>query len=66
MPSGIAYVRIIRDYGHASECWDGGIVWRHGCHLWADDELEAKLRRKLWTNIERMGQRCSSKMNKLR
>jgi peroxidase len=26
MPSGIAYVRIIRDYGHASECWDGGIV----------------------------------------
>ena len=26
MPSGIAYVRITRDYGHASECWDGGIV----------------------------------------
>lgn len=26
MPSGIAYVRFTRDYGHASECWDGGIV----------------------------------------
>jgi hypothetical protein len=28
MPSGMAYVRITRDYGHASECWDGGIMWR--------------------------------------
>jgi hypothetical protein len=26
MPSGIAYVRFTRDYGHAGECWDGGIV----------------------------------------
>jgi hypothetical protein len=26
MPSGIAYVRTTRDYGHASECWDGAIM----------------------------------------
>ncbi|XP_021914186.1 peroxiredoxin-6-like isoform X3 [Zootermopsis nevadensis] len=26
MPSGIAYVRKTRDYGHASECWDGSII----------------------------------------
>ncbi|PNF39427.1 Peroxiredoxin-6 [Cryptotermes secundus] len=26
MPSGIAYVRTTRDYGHASECWDGAII----------------------------------------
>jgi hypothetical protein len=27
MPSGIAYVRVTRDYEHASECWDGDTVW---------------------------------------
>jgi hypothetical protein len=26
MPSGIAYVRVTRDYEHASECWDGDTV----------------------------------------
>lgn len=26
MPSGIAYVRITRDYEHASECWDCGDI----------------------------------------
>lgn len=26
MPSGIAYVRKTRDYGQASECWDGSII----------------------------------------
>jgi hypothetical protein len=26
MPSGIAYVRTTRDYGHPSECWDGAIM----------------------------------------
>jgi hypothetical protein len=34
MPSGIAYVRTTRDYGHASECWDGAIIWWRACFRW--------------------------------